>query len=619
MREPEIAVTFEPQGKKVFVLSGTKIIEAAALAGAALNLPCGGQGTCGKCKVRVVDNPCDPTDTERKTLDREELDSGVRLACQSCICASTTIDIPETSLLASSYQVLSAVDGGIVGDVNPAVRKQYVELPKPSRDDPAADLERLYGALGVFTADLALARALPARLRTWDFRGTAVRADHQLIDFEQGNTERQRYCVAFDIGTTSVVGSLLDLESGRECANTSRMNPQTRFGDDVLSRILRAREQDDGAADLREVIVAEVNEMILELLDQAGVPKERVYEAVFAGNTTMQQLLLGLDTAALGEVPFVPVTARGQLLAAAAVGVAIHPRGRVYVFPVIGGFLGGDTVAGILATDLENCPTPTVFVDIGTNGEIVLSYDGQMLAASTAAGPAFEGARITHGMRAVEGAIEKVIFDGDARVNIIGNVSPIGLCGSALIDVAAELRRHGMLMREGLLLAPEHLPADLPEAIRKRVTKTDNGVAFLLASANESGTQAPIVLTQGDVRELQLATGAVRAGMSILLRRAGLKVEQLGRVLIAGGFGNFIRRSNAQCIGLLPSGLDHHRLAFVGNTSLAGARMAAISQTARACAEQLARRIKRIDLSLDPAFQAEFVNAMTFPSIRPEE
>ena len=311
--------------------------------------------------------------------------------------------------------------------------------------------------------------------------------------------------------------------------------------------------------------------MIGQLCQQAGIPRERIYEVAFAGNTTMQQLLCGVDTSALGEVPFAPATGRALTFPAVELGLHIHPRGSGYVMPVIGGFVGGDTVAGVLATGMAEADGPTLFVDIGTNGEIVLQAGGKLRAASTAAGPAFEGARISCGMRGCTGAIEKVVVDGRLRTNVIGNVPPVGLCGSGLIDVAAELLRHGLLTPQGRLQTPDQLPSDVLPDLAQRLVLHEGKVAFLLASAAETGGDRPIVLTQRDLRELQLATGAIRAGIAILLRQAGLGPKDLRRVLIGGGFGNFIRRSNAQRIGLLPCEIEHRRIRYMGNTSLAGA------------------------------------------------
>ena len=332
-------------------------------------------------------------------------------------------------------------------------------MPPPTRGDDLSDALRLERALDVapLSIDLALLRELPARIREAAFRGTAVLAGDRLIDFEPGNTTADAFAVAVDFGTTTLAGELTDLGSGSEWATEARLNPQTRFGDDVLSRIVLAREKPDGLARLREAIVEAVDEMIGELCHKAGVPRQRVYQLTLSGNTTMQQLFCGVDPAALGEVPFVPIGGRGISCLAAELGLHIHPRGGGYVMPVIGGFVGGDTVAGLLATGLADAAGPALFVDIGTNGEIVLEADGRLSAASTAAGPAFEGARISRGMRGGPGAIEKVVVDGRLRINVIGNVPPTGICGSGLIDAAAELLRHRLLSPEGRLQTPDQL------------------------------------------------------------------------------------------------------------------------------------------------------------------
>jgi uncharacterized 2Fe-2S/4Fe-4S cluster protein (DUF4445 family) len=281
------------------------------------------------------------------------------------------------------------------------------------------------------------------------------------------------------------------------------------------------------------------------------------------------------------------------------------------VMPLIGGFVGGDTVAGMLATSLAESTGPTLLVDIGTNGEIVLAAGGKLSAASTAAGPAFEGARIQHGMRGSLGAIERVTFDGQLHLGVIGNVPPLGICGSALIDLAAELLRHGIVTPEGRLLAADQLPSDVPDELARRASPACPA-SFLVAGESASGTGRPIVLTQRDVRELQLATGAIRAGIRILLQRAGLAPADLDTVLVAGGFGNYIRRSSAQRIGLLPPEIEPERIRYQGNTSLAGAQMAAFSRSARQLADDLARRTEHVDLSRDPDFLNAFADAMTF-------
>ena len=616
MHESEVLVCFRPSGKEAYVLPGTRLVEAAAEAGLVIEVPCGGEGLCGKCRVIVTSGAAEPNATERNWFSAEELSAGWRLACQSSVAGPTDVEIPPVSRAAAEHKILVRASGVIGPADDPHVQKRYLEFPPPKRGDDTPDVLRIERSLdnGPLEIDLTLLREIPARLREAEFRGTAVVAEGRLLDIEPGNTETDAFAVAVDIGTTTLVGTLLDLGTGSEWAVTSRLNPQTRFGDDVLSRILHARQKPDGLRQLHETIVQAIDEIISELCRLAGIPAERIYEVAMAGNTTMQQLLCCVDTRALGEVPFVPATGRALRLRAVELGLHIHPRGAAYVMPVIGGFVGGDTVAGVLATGLGDDDAMALFVDIGTNGEIVVQANGKLLAASTAAGPTFEGARISCGMRGAAGAIEKVVVDGHLRTNVIGNVPPAGLCGSGLIDVAAELLCHGLLTPQGRLLTPDELPTGVLADLARRVLLQDGRVSFLLASAAETADHRPITLTQRDLRELQLATGAIRAGIGILLRQAELEPKQLQRVLIAGGFGNFIRRSNAQRIGLLPHEIEHRRIRYVGNTSLAGTRLTALSRQARVLAEELARRTEHVDLSTDVEFQLAFADAMIFPS-----
>jgi len=620
-REEEVPVTFQPTAKTVHVLRGTRLLEAAAGAEVVLEAPCGGEGVCGKCRVKVTDGACLPNSEESRLLSTEELDEGLRLACQSSATGPMTVDVPESSLLPSHHKILVRNDRPEPHVVDPAVRKQYVELPPPSRGNDEADLVRLEKAVGRFKIDLDTLRMIPRRLRDANFCGTAVIAEGNLIDFEPGDTTERNFAVAVDIGTTTLAAVLLDVNTAAELAVSSRLNPQTRFGDDVLSRILYARDNPEGLDQLGETLIEAVNDMIEEMVAEAAdtatgraaVRREQIHELTFSGNTTMQQLLCRVDPASLGEVPFVATAGRGLLLKAAKLGLNVHPRATACIMPGIGGFVGGDTVAGILATSMAESEGPTLLVDIGTNGEVVLCVDGKLRATSTAAGPAFEGARILHGMRGSNGAIEKVVFDENVRINVIGGTSPVGLCGSGLIDAAAELLGCEIVTPQGRMLPPDELPSDLPDHLARRVVMHDGHAAFVLAQQTETGTGKPILLTQRDIRELQLATGAIRAGVGVLMRQVGLNPDDLDEVLIAGGFGNFIRRSNAQRIGLLPGGIPRNRIRYRGNTSLAGARLVALSREARKTADRLARQTEHVDLSTDIKFQQAFAEAMIFP------
>lgn len=614
MPTSQVKVTFQPAGRSVYVLPNAKVLEAAGRAGMAINTPCGAAGTCGKCRVQIVQGACAAGAAEREWFSNDELAAGWRLACQATICSEAVIHVPDSSRFGGQHQILEDAAVTAAAELAPSVTKRYVELAAPTLEEDAPDLLRLERAIGPYEVELELLRRLPGRLREQEFRGTAVLADHRLIDVEAGDTTGQCYAVAFDVGTTTMVASLLDLTTGEERAIVSRMNPQVSYGDDVLSRIHHAGKSTDCLADLRHVVVAELSRMIDDLCHEAQVQRHQIYEVAFAGNTTMQHLLCGLDPSPLGVLPFISAYARGLTLDARDLDLHVHPRARAYVFPVIGGFLGGDTVAGILTTHLMRSSEPTVMVDVGTNGEIVLARDGQLWASSTAAGPAFEGARISCGMRATHGAIEKVVLDDDAQIGVIGNVAAVGLCGSGLIDLVAELLRIGIVTTGGRLLPVDQLPDSLPEGLRCRVQPDREGqLQFVIAEGTPGHVDTPVALKQRDIRELQLASGAIRAGIKILLKQAGLEPHELGHVLIAGGFGSFIRRSNAQQIGLFPEGLNRQQINYVGNVSLSGARWALLSTRAREHAEELARQTRHVELSTDPNFQMEFAEAMLFP------
>jgi uncharacterized 2Fe-2S/4Fe-4S cluster protein (DUF4445 family) len=612
MSHDQHRVTFQPQGRVVSVLDGTTILEAAASAGLVIDTPCGGKGTCGKCRVQIAQGADEAVETDGRFLADREIQDGWRLACRCAIHHDLVVAVPASSLFGQDPQIRRDATVGDPDRVVPAVQKIYVELVPPTLEDPVADLVRLEERVGPFRVDIAMLRHVPHQLRLGGFKGTAVLADRTLIDFEDGDTTARCFGIAVDVGTTTIVASLLSLCSGQELAVVSRMNPQAMYGDDVLSRIKHASTSPACLDQLRRSVVDEVASMVGALCAEAGVRAQQVYEITFAGNTTMQHILCGVDPAQLGASPFAPAYARGLLLGARDLEIPINPRGMAYVFPSIGGFIGGDTVAGMLCTRIETLASPALMIDVGTNGEIVLAHDGALTTASTAAGPAFEGARISCGMRGMRGAVEKVVLDDDVRVGVIGDAQPVGICGSGLIDLVAELLRVGIVSMEGRLLEADELPAGLPPKLADRVRRAGDGqTIFVLAESTRAG-RTDVVLTQRDVRELQLGCGAIRAGISIMLRQAGLAPSDLATVLIAGGFGSFIRRDKAQRIGLIPA-VDRERVQYVGNASLAGARWALLSVDARKHGEELARRARHVELSIDPRFQDEFVDAMIFP------
>lgn len=610
-RSTEITVTFVPGSRHVHELPGTSITEAAGRAGLILNSPCGGRGTCGKCRVRVVEGQCPITDADRAFFSRAELEEGWRLGCQGHVETDVTLEIPAESLFSDHHQILTH-DTWRQGDLKPVIRKRYFKLHPPDRHHPEADLTRLRAAVGDFTISLNQLRHLPSFLRRNTWCGTAVIANRWLIRLEEGDTSDELYGIAFDVGTTTIVGTLMDLKRNRELAAASEVNPQVTCGDDVVSRIQYLRENESGLKELQELLVESLNRLIAQLAQRESIETRRIYDITVAGNSTMQQILCGLDSEALGELPFAQVFDQGWRFDAADIGLAANPEALVYVFPQIGGFVGGDTVAGLLAAGSGRWHKTWLFIDIGTNGEIVICRNGHLFATSTAAGPALEGARIRHGLRACEGAIEKVVLDDDVRCNVIGDVPPIGLCGTALIDAVAEFLRLGIIDQTGRFANSATLREALPDALVDRLVGEKKERRFILVDGAESRTGEPICLWQRDIRELQLATGAIRAGVLTLLRRLRMKESDLGEVLLAGAFGNFIRRSNARRIGLLPQ-IPCGRMRFIGNAVSLGAKLTLLSIDEQKRAEGIRAMTEHLDLSLDPHFRDEFAEAMEFP------
>jgi uncharacterized 2Fe-2S/4Fe-4S cluster protein (DUF4445 family) len=420
------------------------------------------------------------------------------------------------------------------------------------------------------------------------------------------------YGVACDIGTTTVVAKLLDLATGELAATSATVNPQARHGHDVISRISHA-SSDQGLAELQRLIVEAINGLLADLCRQAGIDSRQVVQVCAVGNTTMNHLLLGLPVRQLGQAPYAAYSLDGHDVQAAGLGIRIHPAGVVHTVENIAGFLGSDTTAVGIAADVGNLGVTTLVLDIGTNGELLLEARGKVSAASCAAGPAFEGARITQGSRAVMGAIERVdLSGGDLEIGVIGGASPRSICGSGLVDAVAAMLDLGVLDATGRMAGPGRCPPGLAAAIESRVLEVEGSPAFCLASDPKAGRPA-VVLTQADIRQVQLAKAAIRSGIEILLRRNDLAVGDISRVLMAGAFGNTIRPQGAIRIGLLPE-LPPDHVVSIGNAACAGAEMILINRHCRAAAGRLARSIDHVEIALDPEFEQIYADAMSFPS-----
>ena len=598
-------VTFQPDGQTVTVPVGTRLSRAGADANAHIDAPCGDRGICGKCRVHVEGAVSALSPAEIRYVSRQQLAEGWRLACQITVLGDCTVSVPKTSL-----QI--AVDGaGREIAVSPTVQKRHLAIPVADIADAASAYSRLRSALSIPTlrAGRTALRSLAFALESPDGVTTALIGD-ELLAVEAGDTTSECYGLAFDIGTTTVVGALVDLRDGREVAVAASLNEQSRFGADVISRIKLANEEATGLDRLNERIIAVLNSLITQMVEQADVRRDRIYEVTIVGNTCMHHLALGIHPGSLGQAPYAAVMQDAVSLPADDVGLSIYPAARVYFVPIIAGHVGADTVGVILSTGIHHSNDVRLAVDIGTNGESVLGSRARMVACSTAAGPAFEGTSILHGMRASAGAIQEVRIDGDVTLNVIGDTFPTGICGTGLIDSVAELRLAGLIDENGRLASREDAPAGTPPSLLHRLILDHGERAFRLSP---QGSML-VTLTQKDIRELQLAKAAIYAGIQILMRELGVSESDLAEIDLAGAFGSYIRPDSARVIGLIPN-VPLEKVRSVGNAARVGARLALISSVARSEAEAIARTVEHQELFASVDFMEEFTNAMLFPEL----
>jgi uncharacterized 2Fe-2S/4Fe-4S cluster protein (DUF4445 family) len=611
----EIEIRFLPDKLRVRVPVGSTILEAAQQAGITLETPCGGEGHCGKCRVKVRGAAPPPTAEETQALGAELLGAGFRLACQCRARWDLTVYIPP----ASRQLQQSILSEGVAHELalDPVVVKQFVAVPAPVLEDQRGDRERLLAAAGRpwASCSLALLRELGRTLRAADWQVTAAFAGDRLLAVEPGDTTAALYGIAFDVGTTTVVGYLLDLIAGREVAVASDMNAQVAHGEDVISRIQFATDNPHGLELLRRDIVGVLNGIIGHCCRRAGIDARHIYDAAVVGNTCMTHLLLGLPPGQLAVMPYVPVITAARDLLAAEVGLAINAAARCYVLPSIAGFVGADTVGVILAADLDRSRELRIAIDIGTNGEIVVAGAGRLVACSTAAGPAFEGATISRGMRATAGAIDAVSIGDDVTFATIDGAGVRGICGSGLIDAVAEMRRMGVVDDTGRMRPPAQADG-LPPALARRLREGAAGAEFVVASQEQTQNGEPLTITSRDVRQLQLAKGAIYSGIEALLDEVGADASQVEEILLAGAFGNYVKRESAVALGLVPA-VPLERIRSIGNAAGVGAKLALASRAARERAQDFAARVEYVELSARPDFALRFAEAMTMAPLAP--
>lgn len=606
-------VRFEPFGVTTEAQVGQTLLQVAIAAGVEIESVCGGRGTCAKCKVIATRGLAPLTALEQRRLTAHESTRGYRLACQALIEGDVDVVVPDESRL-SRVSILSE---GVAETVtlDPWVRRYHLCVPMATLEKQICDLDNLRRAWqptldAPVEPTLEALRQLPEALRQGGGEVTVVAVDDRLVRMTAGPPQGRLLGVAFDVGTTTVVGYLLDLETGEQVAVASQLNPQTRYGDDVVSRIEFSTHA-EGLQALQQAIVGCLNALIVATTRESGARPEDVFAVTVVGNTTMQHLLLGISPAALAQVPYVPVFEDAVCLRGEELGLQIAPDGRVWLLPNIAGWVGADTVGVILATRLYEQDEIALAIDIGTNGEMALGSRKRLVTCSTAAGPAFEGAHLSCGMRAADGAIDRVQIEDDVIWHTIGETAPRGVCGSGLVDVVAEMLRVGVITPTGMMQDGEALRSNGAHALGARIVRQGRQREFVLAHATEGAGGRAVTVTQRDVRELQLAKGAIRAGVEILLTELGVGHEAVRQVYLAGAFGNYISPASALMIGLIPS-FPNAAIIPVGNAAGSGAKMALLSRAERERASTLARWIEYLELSGRPDFQDVFAEAMVF-------
>jgi uncharacterized 2Fe-2S/4Fe-4S cluster protein (DUF4445 family) len=611
----EHIVVFYPEGKCVEVETGATLLAAAHEAGVSIDSTCGGVGGCGKCKVilRLGHAKVEPG----PFLTPEDIEQGYALACQTRVEADIVAEVPTASQLGELQMLTGELAQPGLAAAVPLVQRLEVEVPPPTIDDNSSDLERLQRVLRAteadfesFDIDLEVLRGLPRALREHDWRACVSVADldgrGRIIGVAPSCAQHQSYGLAVDVGTTTVAAHLVDVELAMAVAAEAALNDQIAHGDDVIARIIYAAEFEGGLEKLQREVITTINGLVQTMCEAQGVPPDQIMSASCAGNTVMMHLLLGLDPTEIRRDPYVPGARQFPLVRASDIGLGINPSAVVYCAPAVSSYVGGDVVAGVLATGLAEVEPLWMLVDMGTNGEIALGNREWLMCCSCSAGPAFEGSGIQYGMHASLGAIERARYDPAAdafEYSTIGGAKPRGLCGSGLIDVLATLLSGGVIDRAGKIDLGYPSP---------RVRVEHDQPQFVLVWGHEVGREDDIVISEADIENLIRSKAAVFAGVQVLLDNVGLSPAQLDRVMVAGAFGNYLDSHNALTIGLLPD-VPLERIRFVGNTSVAGARMTLVSRRARRHAAEIASRMANLELSAVTSFMERYVAGLFLP------
>ena len=616
-------ITFLPDNVSCSVDDNTNLFRAVKAAGLYVLSSCGGKGNCGKCKVIIKEGRVEG-EKSRSFLSAEEAGRGYTLACLSRVKSDLVVEIPPESRMQAKHKIATGANREELlrlmkqagGCLESRISRVYLELGAPTIDDNIADLERLKRALdraGYHAANLhvnyMMLSKLPFVLREGAWKVTAsvfsVGEVLEVLDIFPGDATETRYGAAVDIGTTTVVVYLVDMTNGRVIDMASTYNSQGKCGDDVITRIVYATER-NGLQELQKLAVGNINTLLADLAEKNKVPPGMIDYLVVAGNTTMTHLFYGINPEHIREEPYIPAATFFPLIRGKSVGLQGSPQAIIYSMPNVASYVGGDISSGVLVSQIHKQDKVSLFIDIGTNGEMVLGNKEWLVTAACSAGPAFEGSGIKFGMRAMEGAIEEIEIDPktyDVNYRVIGDVKPIGICGSGMIDALAEMYMNGVIDQKGKIRE---------ELASKRVRRGESGLEFVLAWRVESAINKEIVITEVDLDNLIRAKAAIYAGFATLLAQMGMRFGEIEKLYIAGGFGRYIDIERAITIGMLPD-LPVEKFQFLGNTSIIGAYYALLCDRLRHEAEEIARRMTYVELSVSRSFMDEYLSALFLP------
>ncbi len=618
-------IKFLPEGEVATVSSEDTLLDVAQRAGVYVSSLCGGDMICGKCRLVVKEGQV--FEEQHMLLSREEVRRGYVLACASHPRSDLVVEVPIESRMegkqividedAQRFSGLARVDlEKYEFERSTLAEKFYLELSPPSLEDSLSDLSRLFRAIKqkveapIMQTGLKNIRRLPQILRRGDWNVTCTLGQRggtvEVIEIEEGDTSGRNYGVAVDVGTTTIVVHLIDMNDSKVLATDATYNSQIAFGEDVITRLIYAKSEVGGRERLHESVIGNINMLINNTVSAAGVNIQDVTCVLCAGNTTMMHFLLDLDSSNIRREPYIPAATHIPPARAIEVGIQINPRGLLYGVPNVSSYVGGDIVSGVLASRIYRSQRLSMLIDVGTNGEIVVGNNDWLMCCSASAGPAFEGGEVKFGMRATHGAVEKVkVHNGGENVEmiVIADEKPRGICGSGLIDVISELRREGVVDRAAKFAEPSYC---------SRLRQNSDGVEFVLAYAADTAIERDIVITQADINNLVRSKAAVYAGASVLIKSMDLNFSDLEQVFIAGGFGNYLDLRGAIAIGLLPD-IPLEKIKFIGNSSLTGARVALLSREALDEVEKIAQKMTYIDLSSNNQFMDEYSSALFLP------